>query len=184
MLRRYNCDNIKILIKTGGKVMNMIIIFDRKSLVIPNADYEIFKKENYYIDDGTIHFFSDKENSLVILDANKKPKIAIRFNCVKIENENKYEIISIKYKLDKEINPQKDIEDAQMQALLIIKEVFLLFDDILKKRNPAEISSSEPIFKYYIRNKEKHIYDLLISLQGRFSYMSFLTKIDFVFGIE
>lgn len=74
----------------------LIIEFDRKSLVIPNEDYDIFRNENYFIDDGTIHVFYEDSNGLLILNTDEKPETAIFFSEVILEGETKYEICSIK----------------------------------------------------------------------------------------
>lgn len=124
----------------------LLIEFDRSSLVIPNEDYDIFKNENYHIDDGTKHVFFEDCNGLLILNTDKKPDNAIFFSKVVVEGETKYEICRIKKALYKDISPQTDIEGAQNAVISIIKETFILLDGILKnEQNPSTASNGSAL---------------------------------------
>lgn len=161
----------------------LLIEFDRKSLVIPNEDYDIFSNENYSIDDGTTHIFYEDCNGLLILNTHSKPDNAIFFSEVMIEGEKRYEIHSIKKVLNKDISPQTNLEQAQAAVLSIIKETFILLDVILKKRAKPNNSFKWLGFKYHIRNKEIPFHHTAISFEDRFSYLQFLPQLDYGFGI-
>lgn len=161
----------------------LLIEFDRKSLVIPNEDYDIFRNENYHIDDGTTHIFYEDCNGLLVLNTDKKPDTAIFFSKVIVQGETQYEICSIKKVLNKDISPQTDLKRAQNVVLSIINETFILLDDILKKRAKPNESFRTLGFKYCILNKETHFYNVAMSLQDRFSYLQFIPQLDYGFGI-
>ena len=161
----------------------LLIEFDRSSLVIPEEDYDIFRNENYHINDGTKHVFFEDCNGLLILNTNKKPDTAIFFSKVIVEGETQYEICRIKKTLNVDISPQPDLKRAQNAVLSIIEETFILLDDILKKRAKPNESLTSLGFKYYVRNKEKHSYDVAISLRDRFSYLQFIPQLDYRFAI-
>ena len=161
----------------------LLIEFDRKSLVIPNEDYDIFKCENYYIDDGTTHIFYDDCNSLLILNTDKNPDNAIFFSKVTLEGETRYEICRIKKALNIDISQQTNLKQAQKSVRSIIEETFVLLDDILNKRAKPNESFRSLGFKYYVLDKEKHSYNITISLKNRFSYLQFIPTLDYGFGI-
>ncbi len=161
----------------------LIIEFDRKSLVIPNEDYDIFKNENYHIDDGTTHIFYEDYNGLLFLNTVSRQDNAIFFSEVILEGEKRYEIHSIKKVLNKDISPQTNLEQAQTAVLSIIKETFILLDEILKKRTKPNNSFKTLGFKYHIRNKEIPFHHTAISLEDRFSYLQFIPQLDYRFAI-
>ena len=161
----------------------LLVVFDRRSLVIPNEDYDIFKNENYYIDDGTTHIFYEDCNGLLVLDTAKKPKTAIFFSEVTLEGKKQYEICQIKITLDKDISPQTNLEQVQKEVLSFIEETFILLGDILKKRAKPNYSFRTLGFKYYVFDKDNHIYNVAISLQDRFSYLQFIPQLDYEFAI-
>ena len=161
----------------------LLIEFDKKSLVIPSEDYDIFKNENYHIDDGTTHLFFENFNGLLILNADEKPEASIFFSKVMLEDKTQYEIRSIKKVLSKDISPQTDLKQAQNTVLSFIKEVFMLLDDILKKRAKPNDSLRTLGFKYYVLDKENHFYNIAMSIEDRFSYLQFIPQLDYKFGI-
>lgn len=161
----------------------LLIEFDRISLVIPNEDYDIFKNENYCIDDGTTHYFFEQYNGLLILDTDNEPDNAVFFSEVNLAGEKRYEIRSIKKTLNKDISPETDLKQAQNAVLSIIKDTFSLLDGILKKRAKGNESITTLGYKYFVRNKETSFYDVAISLQDRFSYLQFLPQLDYGFCI-
>ena len=161
----------------------LIIEFDRNSLVIPNEDYDIFRNENYHIDDGTTHVFYEDCNGLLVLNTNEKPDTAIFFSEVVVEGETKYEICRIKKALDRVISPQKDLEGAQNAVLSIIKETFILLDGILKKRAKPIDSFKWFGYKYHILEKGTPFHHTAINIEDRFSYLQFLPQLDYQFAI-
>lgn len=161
----------------------LLIEFDRSSLVIPEEDYDIFRNENYYIDDGTTHIFYEDCNGLLVLNTDKKPETAIFFSKVVLEGETQYEICTIKKVLNKDISPQTDLKQAQKAVLSVIKETFILLDGILKKRAKPNQSFRSLGFKYYVLDKETPFYNVAISLEDRFSYLQFISQLDYGFTI-
>lgn len=160
----------------------LLIIFDKKSLVIPNEDYEIFSNENYNIDDGTTHYFFKQSNGLIIMNNKQISDIGIFFSEITIDGEKKYEISRIKKTLNKDISPEINYEQAKKDVSSIIKEVLTLLDDILQKRaQPDDIRALG--YKYYIPDTDTHTCKALISLQGRFSYLQFIPQLDYAFGL-
>ena len=161
----------------------LLIEFDRSSLVIPSEDYDIFRNENYHIDDGTTHVFYEDCNGLLVLNTNEKPDTAIFFSEVVVEGETKYEICRIKKTLKEDISPQTDLKQAQKVVLSIIKETFILLDGILIKRAKPNNSPYSLGFKYHILEKGTPFHHTAISLKGRFSYLQFIPQLDYRFAI-
>ena len=161
----------------------LLVEFDRSSLVIPNEDYDIFRNENYHIDDGTKHVFFEDCNGLLILNTNEKPDNAIFFSKVVVEGEIKYEICRIKKVLNEDISSQTDLEEAQNAVFSIIKETFILLDGILKKRAKPINSFKWLGLKYHILEKGTPFHHTAISIEDRFSYLQFLPQLDYQFAI-
>ena len=160
---------------------NVLIDFE-KSLIIPNQDYEIFKKENYYIDDGTMHIFERERNVLIVLDNNNELIYSVCFRPMKLENKNCFEIIRILYgKLKSEIDPVNDIEGARKQVLDIIIEVFISLDEIIKKRT-KDLSNNELFYTYITYDKNNRMYDKTTS-RIRTSYLQFFQELRYVFAV-
>ena len=162
---------------------NLIVQFD-KSLVVPEQDYEVFKKENYSIDDGTFHLFVEENNSLLILDSNKKPAFCINFQEVVLEKKKCFEINSLKYRLKSPMDPKKDFDKAQNEVVEIVKEVFALLDNILFKRTKVKNENDGSIkYNYCIYDKNNHKFDKLVTFQNRVSYLQILPQLAYLFGI-
>lgn len=174
----------KNLLKRLGDAENkgvkaIIIEFDKKSLVIPSADYDVFSKENYSIDDGTFHVFFEKENVLMFLDAYKKPTALVRFAPIFIENKKQYEIAGMKITLKNSLTEKNDPKKMRNEVKDMIKEILLSLEIILGKRtNDAKESLHE--YKYYVHNNETQTFDAAMSLK-RISYLQFLPELDYVF---
>ena len=161
---------------------NTIIRFDNKSLVISKEDFEIFSKENYYIDDGTTHLFYEKEMCLLIIGADKKPKIAIFFSQIYLEGKEMYEICKINHCYSNKVN-QYNLDEIRKDVFLCIKEAFSLLDNILQKRANGVNSISTLGYRYCICDKQKNIHNTYIALKGRYNYLQFLPELDYAFAL-
>ena len=153
------------------------------SLVIPKEDYELFQDENYYIDDGIIHYFNVDHNSLIVLNAENAVDIEISFSEVMIEGKKRYEISSVQKALNKDISPQTDLKQARNDVLKILEEAFVLLDEVLKKRAKPNNSVTFLKFKYHILNKVISSHDTVICVDNRFSYLQFIPQLDYWFTV-
>lgn len=135
------------------------IVFDRKSLVIPKMDFEIFKSASYQNDKFRSRFFPKDEESeddvLLISDLDDNPYILIFFQEVILQNELNYEIISIKIMDDDiEIDPESNFKKAQYIVRVLLKISFNILDRILIDNLKFEKSNwSLCKYKYLIRNR-------------------------------
>lgn len=120
---------------------------------------------------------------MFVLDTAKKPKTAIFFPEVTLDGKKQNEICQIKITLDKDISPQTNLKQTRKEVLSFIEETFILLDDILKKRAKPNISLRTLGFKYYVFDKDNHIYNAAISLQDRFNYVQFIPQLDYKFAI-
>lgn len=162
---------------------NLIIKFD-KSLIIPQQDFDIFKRENYRIDDGSSHLFINEANALLVLDSEDKPVLLVHFEQVLLENKQCFELDYIKYKLEKDIYLRDNLlDDKCIDVLKILKRVFLLLDNILLKREKKSIGTKDNKYNYLFYNKNKSMFDKLITLDKRISYLELLSKLEFLFTI-
>lgn len=167
----------------------LYIHFDRKSLIIPKVDFEIFKSESYENDKFRSVFFSkdeERENDvLLVLDLDNNPSIFVFFQDVMIQNELLHEIISIKIlNADVEIDPKSNFKEAQYIVSDLLKITFNVLDRILVDNLQYEKPSWNICkYKYLIRNKEKHTYNQIVNLRSRSKYEDFLSQLDYGFAV-
>lgn len=167
----------------------LYIQFDRKSLVIPKVDFEIFKSVSYENDKFRSIFFPKNEEResdvLLVLDLDNNPSIFVFFQEVMIQNELLHEIISIKILNDNtEIDPKTNFKEAQFIVSDLLKITFNILDHILVDNLQYEKPSWNICkYKYLIRNKEKHTYDQIVNLQSRAKYEDLLSRLDYGFVV-
>lgn len=165
------------------------IVFDRKSLVIPKMDFEIFKSASYQNDKFRSRFFPKDEESeddvLLISDLDDNPYILIFFQEVILQNELNYEIISIKIMDDDiEIDPKSNFKKAQYIVRDLLKISFNILDRILIDNLKFEKSNwNLSKYKYLIRNKENLTYDAIVNLRERLKYEELISKLDYGFAV-
>lgn len=174
-----------------GNVLNKLLYinFDRKSLVIPKVDFEIFKSVSYQNDKfGSIFYPKDEERGndvLLVLDLDNNPKIFVFFQEVMIQNEFLHEIISIKILNDEiEIDPKSNFKETQYIVSDLLKITFNVLDRILKDNLQFEKANWNLCkYKYLIRNKENHTYTQIMNLKARAKYEDLFSELDYGFAV-
>lgn len=162
----------------------VVIIFDKKSLLIQNDEFNIFKNENYYVDDELIHVFYEPENCFMVVDKEYTPLKVVKFKEVLLENKKYYEIELIRSTINETINPEENLEQARGNVKDIIYEIFELLYSILEKRVASKVEMFWLFHKYYIFNKIDNKYDITFTFDDKCKYSSFISKLDYCFYLE
>ncbi len=163
-------------------MQSVVILFD-KSLAISEGDFEIFKKENYHIDDGTYHEFWKDVSAFLISDSSRNAEMAIFFKELRVENKKYYKIERIKHRMYRELIVSRDFNQTQNEVIKIIIKAFSLLDNIIEKRTVSqEFDNNTDSYYYIIYDEKNHKYDKIVGFDGRVNYSQFLTQLEYLFG--
>ena len=157
---------------------NVLIVFDRISLAISKNDFDCIAGTNKKVK-GITYTFDEDAGALLIIEG-EKPLMACFFSKVMLDGKECYEISKIKHRLDKEPNLPDDYKQVNNECHLVMKEIFTLLNNIVADN----IKPNEIMHRYYLRNRGKGTYDIVVGFEERFSYVSFKDKLGWAFGIE
>lgn len=162
--------------------MKRLIVKLKKSFIIPDADYEIFKNVNFYRNDGANLFFDENTNGLYIFDANDRLISLFNFKSFILEKKEHYAIEELKAELEQDVDPVKDFDTASSVVDKVVKEAFQWLEDIIKNDERENGNIVEEPYKYYFYDKDKFMYNQLITLKGRENYVALISQIGYKFG--
>ena len=162
--------------------MKRLIVKLKKSFIVPDADYEIFKNVNFYRNDGTNLFFDENTNGLYIFDVNDRLISLFNFKSFILENKQHYAIEELKAELEQDVDPVKDFDTASSVVDKVVKEAFQWLEDIIKNDERENGNIVEGPYKYYFYDKDKFMYNQLITLKGRENYVALIPHIGYKFG--
>lgn len=155
----------------------ILINFDRVSLALSKADYDVISNYNMSAPEGT-YFYHDDYDCFAHLDVDNNPRWFVYFAKIRLGNDECYEITSIKYYLNNsERLPQKHVE-INTEVFSMMLKVFTTVDKKLHY-NPR----NDLFFKYYIRNRIKKTFDIKV-LQDKIDITQFAGLLDWQFAID
>jgi hypothetical protein len=156
---------------------SIFISFDRVSLVLSKADFDVISNYNMNAPEGT-YFYHNDYDCFAYLDVNKNPKWFVFFTNIILENENCYEITDIEYFLD---NTKQIPEPSVKLSKEIFNNISNIFTTIDKKLH--YFPRSDLFYKFYIRNKDKGTYDITASVKKN-DITEFVRLLDWKYSIK
>lgn len=155
----------------------LVINFDRVSLSLSEADFNVISNYNMSAPDGS-YFYHNDYDCFAHLDVNNNPQWFVFFTKVTLGDNICHEITSIKYILGKSEKLSKEYITLNSEVFNIMLRVLTAIDNKLHY-NPRK----DFIYKYYIWNKKMKNFDIRFS-QHKTDLVQFVDSLEWAFGVD